>query len=76
MKSFIISLLLVVSMSANADKYLNLLKEYSVQGKNILIEQTLLNGINTLVDNTKIKIISFDIDDETNVIKIDTFLKG
>lgn len=78
MKSFIITLLLVFSVSANADleKYLNMFKEYSKQGKNVLIEKTLLNGINTLVDNTKIKIISFDIDDETNVIKIDTFLEG
>jgi len=76
MKSFIISILLVISVSANADKYLNMLKEYSVQGKNILIEQTLLNGINTLVDNSKIKINKFDINDETNVIKIDTFLEG
>ena len=58
MKSFIISLLLVFNVSANADleKYLNMFKEYSKQGKNVLIEQTLLNGINALVDNTKIKI--------------------
>ena len=78
MKNFIISILLVVSVSANADleKYLDLFKEYSKQGKNVLIEQTLLNGINMLVDNTKIKINKFDIDDETNVIKIDTFLEG
>ena len=76
MKSFIISLLLVVNVFANADKYLEMFKEYSTQGKNILIEQTLLNGINALVDNSKIKINSFDIEDKTNVIKIDTFLKG
>ena len=76
MKSFILCIVLVLNLNANSDKYLNMLKEYSVQGKNILIEQTLLNGVNALVDNTKIKINSFDIDDKTNVIKIDTFLKG
>lgn len=60
----------------DVDKYLGMLKNYSVQGKNILIEQTLLNGINALVDNTKIKINRFDIDDNTNKIFIDMFLKG
>ena len=88
MKKIILTILLALNLYAtNTDqlkvellqdmnKYFNIAKEYSVQGKNILIEQTLLNGINALVDNTKIKINSFDIDDETNQIKIDTFLKG
>jgi len=76
MKSLILCIVLMLNLNANSEKYLNMLKEYSVQGKNILIEQTLLNGINALVDNSKIKINSFDIDDNTNVIKIDTFLKG
>jgi len=76
MKSVLLSLLLIISAQANADKYLDMLKEYSVHGKNILIEQTLLNGINALVDNTKIKIHSFDIDDETDAIKMDMFLNG
>jgi len=76
MKFFIISLLLVLNVHANADKYLNMLKEFSLQGKNILIEETLLNGINALVDNAKIKINKFDIDDKTNIITIDTYLQG
>ena len=75
MKSFILSFLLIINVSANTDleKYIDIFKEYSEQGKNVFIEQTLLNGINALVDNTKIKINSFDIDDETDAIKIDIF---
>ena len=53
-----------------------LTKEYSNQGKNILIEQTLLNGINALVDTDKIKVKIFDINDTTNDIKIELFLMG
>jgi len=55
---------------------LTLTKKYSVEGKNILIEQTLLHGINGLVDNTKINVNNFDINDKTNAIKINLFLKG
>ena len=51
-------------------------KAYSIQGKNIVLEQTLLNGINTIVDTTKIKVEEFDINDTTNVITIKLFLKG
>jgi len=51
-------------------------KEYSIQGKNILIEQTLQNGINTLVDTKKIKVEGFDINDTTNAIFMSIFLKG
>ena len=88
MNKIIFSILLAINLyGANSEllneelvkdinKYFNIAKEYSIQGKNVLIEKTLLNGINALVDNTKIKIYSFDIDDKTNVIKIDTFLKG
>lgn len=51
-------------------------KDYGNQGKNILIEQTLTNGINALVDNTKIKIELFDINNTTNAIAMQVFLKG
>jgi len=51
-------------------------KEYSIQGKNILIEQTLQNGINALVDTSKIKVEKFDINDTTNDIKMEIFLNG
>ncbi|MEA2018702.1 MAG: hypothetical protein U9N59_09655 [Campylobacterota bacterium] len=61
------------SLSKNT---LELTKDYSNQGKNILIEQTLFHGINGLVDNSKIKVNLFDIDDNTNAIKINLFLKG
>jgi hypothetical protein len=78
MKFFLVSIILIFNVHANSDltKYLDMFKEYSTQGKNVLIEQTLLNAINALVDNKKIKINSFDIDDETDEIKINTFLKG
>lgn len=76
MKIFIVCLLVLVNLQANSEKYLNMFKEYSMQGKNVIIEQTLLNGINALVDTTKIKINSFDIEDKTNKIKISIFLKG
>ena len=55
---------------------LELTKEYSNQGKNILIEQTLTHGINGLVDNSKINVNLFDINDTTNAIKMNLFLKG
>ena len=58
------------------NKYFTKAKEYSNQGKNILIEQTLLNGINGLVDTDKIKVKLFDIDDKTDAIKVVLFLKG
>ena len=78
MRFFLVSVLLIVNIQASSDltKYIDLFKEYSSQGKNTLIEKTLLNGINTLVDNKKIKINSFDIDDDTDEIKINTFLEG
>lgn len=88
MKKIILGILLALNLyGANSEllndelvkdinKYFNIAKEYSTQGKNILIEQTLLNGINALVDNSKIKINKFDIEDKTNAIQIDTFLKG
>jgi len=58
------------------NKYFNMAKEYSVQGKNVLIEQTVLNGINALVDTKKIRINVFDIEDDTNKIYINMFLEG
>jgi hypothetical protein len=66
----------MLNIHANNDKYLNMLKEYSIQGKNIFIEQTLVNGINALVDTRKIRINVFDIDDKTNKIYINLFLEG
>ncbi len=57
-------------------EFLDKSKEYSIQGKNILIEQTLQNGINALVDTTKIKVEKFDINDTTNDIKMEIFLNG
>jgi len=88
MKKIILSILWVINLYGDSsdllkeelvkdiNKYFNIAKEYSIQGKNILIEQTLLNGINALVDNTKIKINKFNIDDQTNAITINTFLDG
>ena len=88
MRFFLVSVLLVINLYSADDellndelvkdinKYFNIAKEYSSQGKNVLIEQTLLNGVNLLVDNTKIKINSFDIENETNEIKINVFLEG
>jgi len=78
MRFFLISVALIFNIHANSDltKYIDIFKEYSSQGKNSLIEATLLNGVNALVDNTKIKINSFDIDDETDEIKVNTFLEG
>ncbi len=51
-------------------------KDYSNQGKNIFIEQTLKNGINALVDTTKIEVKLFDINDTTNKITMQIFLSG
>jgi len=83
MKFFIIGIVLVLNVYASNEellkdmnKYFDIAKEYSIQGKNILIEQTLINGINSLVDNTKIKVNDFDIDDKTNKIYINLFLEG
>ncbi|PIF04857.1 MAG: hypothetical protein CSA86_00290 [Arcobacter sp.] len=78
MKNLLLIVLFMVNIKADDDitKYLDMFKKYSVQGKNIVIEQTLLNGINGLVDNKKIKINSISIDDKTDAIKIDTFLEG
>jgi len=88
MKSLLLGILFVINLYGSdtellndelvkdINKYFNIAKEYSTQGKNVLIEQTLLNGINTLVDNKKIKINSFDIKDKTNEIKINVFLEG
>ncbi|MGB3751604.1 MAG: hypothetical protein WA945_08545 [Arcobacteraceae bacterium] len=63
-------------LKKDLNKYFNIAKEYSVQGKNILVEQTVLNGINALVDTNKIRINVFDIDDTTNKIYINMFLEG
>jgi len=85
MKNILITILLLGNLYASTvsdellkdmNKYFNIAKEYSVQGKNILIEQTLINGVNALVDNTKIKMNSFDINDTTNKIHINLFLEG
>lgn len=109
MRSFVVLIILIVNLNASSDKYLDVLKEYtrqgkekleeytvkgqkklneytiqgkqrikeySTHGKNLLIEKTLLNGINLLTDNSKIKINSFGIDDKSNEIKINMFLKG
>ena len=88
MKSLLLGILIVLNLHAadeelikeelikDMNKYFNIAKEYSVQGKNILIEQTLLNGINALVDTNKIRINVFDIDDDTNKIYINMFLEG
>jgi hypothetical protein len=51
-------------------------KKYSNQGKNILIEETMLNGINALVDKNHIEVKKFDIDDNTNAIDIVVKLNG
>ncbi|MCK5294700.1 MAG: hypothetical protein KAJ49_08615, partial [Arcobacteraceae bacterium] len=53
-----------------------LTKEYSNIGKNIVIEQTLLNGINVLTDNSKVKVVLLDINDTTNYIDMVFYLKG
>ena len=87
MKTFIVLIILIVNLNASSDNYLDVLKEYSTQGKqklkeystqgkNILIEKTLLNGINALTNHTYIKINSFDIDDKSNEIKINMYLNG
>jgi hypothetical protein len=54
----------------------DLTKKYSNQGKNIVIEESLLKGLNAMVDTNHIKVKIFDIDDETNAIKIIVFLHG
>ncbi len=51
-------------------------KEYSHKGKNRVLEQTLSNGINALVDTSKIKIESFDINDTTDCIDAVIALQG
>lgn len=51
-------------------------KQYTHQGKNIAIEKTVLNGINAITDNSKIKVEYFGIDDRTNYIDMVVFLKG
>jgi len=88
MKSLLLGMLLVLNLYGANDeliddelikdvnKYFNIAKEYSLQGKNVLIEQTVLNGINALVDTNKIRINVFDIDDTTNKIYINMFLEG
>jgi len=88
MKSLLLGMLLVLNLyGSNEDilneelvkdinKYFNMAKEYSVQGKNVVIEQTVLNGINALVDTKKIRINVFDIEDDTNKIYINAFLEG
>ena len=88
MKRLLLGMLLVINLYSadnellneelvkDINKYFNIAKEYSVQGKNILIEQTVLNGINALVDTNKIRINVFDIDDVSNKIYINMFLEG
>ena len=87
MKSFIILIIFIVNLNANDDTYLDVIKKYTIEGKqkikkyaiegkNILIEKTLLNGINALTNNSKIMVNSFAIDDKTNAIKINLFLDG
>lgn len=55
---------------------LDITKEYSIKGKNIFIEETLKNGINALVDTSMIEVRVFDIDDKSDAIKVEVFLKG
>jgi len=85
MKNILITIFLIGNLYASEvgdellkdiNKYFNIAKEYSIQGKNILIEQTLVNGINGLVDNSKIKVNNFDINNTTNKIYINLFLEG
>ena len=51
-------------------------KDYSNQGKNIVIEQTLINGINSMLDTKHIKVEFFDINDSTDAISIIVYLDG
>ena len=64
------------SLVNDVDKLWTKTKKYSNQGKNIVIEQTLINGINALTDNNKIKVNSFDINNTTNYINMVVYLNG
>lgn len=98
MKEILISILLILNLSANEDSIfgfsksdMNQLwdktkeiskdalvktKEYSIKAKNRVVEQTVLNGLNALVDTKNIKVLALKIDDETNKIDVELFLKG
>jgi len=98
MKKILISILLIINLSANEDTLFGFsksdmdqlwdktkeiskdalikTKEYSLKAKNRVVEQTVLNGVNALVDTTKIKVVALKIDDETNKIELELFLKG
>lgn len=82
-KNIVFIILLMLQLNASTDelfkdmnKYLMMAKEYSIQGKNILIEQTLINGINNSVDTTKIKVHTAKINNTNNHIHLDLFLAG
>jgi hypothetical protein len=51
-------------------------KKYSHKGKNRTIEQSVIHGLNALVDTSKIKIEDFSIDDKTDKITMTIMLDG
>jgi len=51
-------------------------KDYTHSTKNIAISKTMINGINAMTDNSKIKVEQFNIDDKTGYIDATIYLNG